>query len=189
MLTVDFDIELLQALKQGCQLAFDKVYETYSKPLYIYLYDKLKDAGVCQDIIQDLFITLWEKRETIEINTSLKAYLYQSARYKIVDLYRKQAQYQKYLTQLGDFIDINQYDVVDVLHHRKKLEDVMQTVNRLPLRMKEIFILSRFENQSVKEISAKLNLSQQTIKNQLSKALNTLRTHHLLVLILLFRKF
>jgi RNA polymerase sigma-70 factor (ECF subfamily) len=133
---------------------------------------------MCNDVLQDLFTSLWEKKCAIEINTSLKAYLYQSARYKIFDIYRNDKKFQKYLTELSDYMDADYSLMGDALDHRKKLAETMDSINKMPVRMKEIFILNKIDQQPIQDIATRLNISKQTVKNQLGKALRSLRINY-----------
>ena len=184
------DIELLNDLRQDNISAFNTIYRYYSKPLYIYLLDKCKDHEICNDIIQDIFVSVWEKRHTLTIDTSLKAWLYQSARFKIVDIYRRDIKYQKYLAQLAAHITIDPSIITDKIDNKTKLEEIEIAVNNLPEKMREIFILSRFKHQSTHDIASKTNLSKQTVKNQISKALRILRINYMSIdIVFLFTSF
>ena len=178
------DIELLNGLKQNQISAFNTIYQRYSKALYVYLLHKLKNADQCNDVLQDIFITIWEKRAQIEIDISIKAYLYQAARFKIIDIYRRDARYQHYLAELAEYI-VDADTITDRIDHRQKLAEIEMAVNNLPEKMREIFILSRFEHQTTRDIASKTNLSPQTVKNQISKALRILRVNYMSVEILL----
>ncbi len=166
---------LLVALKFGDTSAFDAIYSAYGKTLYMYLLSRLDDQDLCNDILQDVFVSLWEKREYMQVDTSLKAYLFQSIKYKIVDQYRRNQKYQKYLSELGDYLNTHIIQPTDNIDHKNRLSGVMHTIDGLPCRMKEIFVLSRFEHLPVGAIAEKLSISPQTVKNQLTKALHILR--------------
>jgi len=186
MLAERCDIELLDGLKKNNISAFNAIYVQYSKPLYIYLLHKLKDPDLCNDILQDIFVTIWEKREQLKIETSIKAYLYQSARFKIIDKYRQEVKYHKYLAELASSI-IDPATITDRIDQRSQLQQIQNAVNNMPAKMREIFILSRFEHQTTRDIASKTNLSPQTVKNQISKALRILRVNYMSVdLALLF---
>ena len=172
------DIEFLDGLKQDNIMAFNAIYRRYSKLLYVYLLDKLGDSELCNDILQDIFVNIWEKRHKLNIETSLKAYLFQAARYNIVDVYRKEVKYQRYLAELAGQIIVDDSGIIDRIDQKKKLSDIEEAVNNLPERMREIFILSRFKHQTTSAIASKTNLSRQTVKNQISKALRLLRTNY-----------
>jgi len=186
MLAERCDIELLDGLKKNNISAFNAIYVQYSKPLYIYLLHKLKYPDLCNDILQDIFVTIWEKREQLKIETSIKAYLYQSARFKIIDKYRQEVKYHKYLAELASYI-IDPATITDRIDQRSQLQQIQNAVNNMPAKMREIFILSRFEHQTTRDIASKTNLSPQTVKNQISKALRILRVNYMSVdLALLF---
>jgi len=178
MLTDCCDKDLLDGLKQNNISAFNAIYLNYSKPLYIYLLHKLKDPELCNDVLQDMFVTVWEKRDELKIDISIKAYLYQAARYKIIDIYRRDVKYQKYLAELAEYIVVDPSTITDRIDNKKKLEEIEIAVNNLPEKMREIFILSRFQHQTTRDIASKTNLSQQTVKNQISKALRILRLNY-----------
>src|ERR1700733_12737561 len=116
------DITLMHDLKNNNFSAFNTIYHSYSKPLYVYLLHKLKDPEVCNDVLQDIFVSLWEKREQLCIEISIKAYLFQVARYKIIDLYREDVKYQKYLAELAEFMTIDESVITDRIDNRKKLQ-------------------------------------------------------------------
>jgi RNA polymerase sigma-70 factor (ECF subfamily) len=170
--------ELLGNLQQGCSVAFNTIYQLYSKPIYIYLLHKLKDPDMCSDVLQDIFVALWEKRESTIIDTSVKGYLFQAARFKIVDIYRKDKKFQSYLAGLGSYADADYSMPGDVLDQRKQLADTMDEINKMPLRMKEIFIASRIEQENIQHIATRLSISKQTVKNQLGKAMRILRMNY-----------
>jgi RNA polymerase sigma-70 factor (family 1) len=190
MLTVCCEKEILEGLKKNNISAFNTLYSNFSKPLYLYLLQKLKDPDICNDVLQDLFVNIWEKRESLHIDTSLKAYLYQAARYKIIDIYRSDVQYQRYLADLAGYLMVDPVSITDRIDNRKKLQEIETVVNNMPERMREIFILSRFEHQTTRDIATKTNLSPQTVKNQISKALRLLRLNYISIdILLLFTTF
>lgn len=171
------DEQLLSLLRQDDITAFNEIYARYSRPLYLYITSKTDTGEVSKDILQDLFTSIWEKRHTLAIQQSLKSYLYQTVRYKIIDVYRRNATYRKYLQQLIEHFDAQPNNISDTMDHKTRAYEVLEAINRLPEKMKEIFMLSRFENLSIEQIASQLDLSQQTVKNQISKALKILRTH------------
>lgn len=172
------DEQLLSLLRNGDAAAFNAIYERYSRPLYLYILSKTDKGETSKDVLQDLFTTLWEKRQALDIHLSLRSYLYQCVRHKIIDLYRKDATYRKYLQQLIEHFDAQPHNISETYDYKAKAAEVFEAINRLPEKMKEIFMLSRFENMSIEQIATRLELSQQTVKNQISKALKILRTHY-----------
>ncbi len=190
MLSSYSDNELVSLIKNDNYAAFTTIYERYGKPLYLFIRSKLDGGEISKDVLQDLFVSLWEKRQTLVLEDSLKAYLYRAARYKIIDIYRKHATYRKYLHQLIEHFDEKPHSVMDTVENKSRTQDLFEAINHLPDRMKEIFMLSRFEHLSTEQISTHLGLSQQTVKNQISEALKILRTVYVkLKLILLILSF
>ena len=182
------DQELLLLLQQDSIKAFNVIYARYSQPLYLYILSKMDAGEASKDVLQDLFTSLWERRQHLNVHESLKSYLYQSARHKIIDIYRKNSTYRKYLQQLIEHFDVQPTGIADLVDTKARTQDVFDTINHLPEKMKEIFILSRVEHLSVEQIATRLGLSPQTVKNQITKALKILRTNHAntdLVLLLL----
>ncbi|MEC5146726.1 RNA polymerase sigma-70 factor [Chitinophaga sp. 212800010-3] len=169
------DNQLATLLKSDDSAAFNAIYDRYSKPLYLFIQHKLDAAEISKDVLQELFISLWEKRHSLVLRESLKAYLYQAARHKIIDIYRKNTTYRKYLQQLIEHFDAQPHSLADTVDNKARTQEIFEAINQLPERMKEIFMLSRVENLSVEQISTHLGLSQQTVKNQITKALKILR--------------
>lgn len=172
------DEQLLILLKEGDITAFNTIYDRYARPLYLYILSKTDRGETSKDLLQDLFTSLWEKRFQLTIQQSLRSYLYQSVRHKIIDLYRKDVTYRKYLQQLIEHFDAQPHNISETYDYKAKATEVFEAINRLPAKMKEIFMLSRFENLSIEQIATRLHLSQQTVKNQISKALKILRSHY-----------
>ncbi|WP_143307901.1 RNA polymerase sigma factor [Chitinophaga vietnamensis] len=172
------DNELVSLLKSDNNAAFNAIYDRYSKMLYLFIYSKLDAGEISKDVLQDLFISLWEKRHSLVLKESLKSYLYQAARHKIIDIYRKNATYRKYLQQLIEHFDAQPHSISETVDYKARTQDLFAAINHLPERMKEIFVLSRFENLSVEQIATHLGLSQQTVKNQITKALKILRANY-----------
>jgi RNA polymerase sigma-70 factor (ECF subfamily) len=171
------DQQLLNLLRADNVAAFNAIYDRYSKPLYLYILSKLETSEISKDVLQDLFVSLWEKRQQLQISDSLKSYLYQSARHKIIDIYRKNSSYRKYLQQLIEHFDAQPENITENVDYKAKNQEILEAINHLPDRMKEIFMLSRLEHQSIEQIAQRLGLSQQTVKNQITKALKILRAH------------
>lgn len=178
MLSSYSDNELISLIKNDNAPAFNALYERYSKVLYIFICSKLNAGEISKDVLQELFVSLWEKRKSLVIQESLKAYLFKAARYKIIDIYRKDATYSKYLQQLIGHFDTQPHSIADIVENKSRAQDLFEAINHLPDRMKEIFMLSRFEHLSIEQISTHLGLSQQTVKNQITEALKILRTKY-----------
>ncbi len=167
--------QLLERLREGDQRAFDEVYRRYAKDLFSRAYHKTGVREICEDLIQDIFSGLWMKRGQLEIRQSLGAYLQGVLDNKIVDHYRRTCMHLKHLDQLIALFDRGELDPADQLTYKEQESALQSYISGLSGRMRDIFLLSREEGLPHAEISRRLNLSSQTVRNQISKALKTLR--------------
>lgn len=173
---------LLKAIKLD-KTSFDQIYKQYWSKLYIYAFNVLKEKEICEDILQEIFIDLWAKRDNVQI-TDLNSYLYQSVKYQIFNHFRK-SKYKKQL--LMKFNLINKQYNVDELYEKKELKaQIKSLISRLPKQRRMIFQMSRYDGFSNKEISENLNISVQTVKNQISESLKFLRKSLKNIYMLLF---
>lgn len=166
---------LLQALRKGKESAFRQIYDNYYGVLYLHAYSKLRDRETAKDIVHDLFATVWHKRESLVITGKLSSYLYASVRNKIIDYIAKEQSEADYLESLTQRIG-GEYEAADYRLREKMLEEQIEhLLEQLPPRIREIFELSRKQYLSHKEISRKLNLSEQSVRSYIKDALRVLR--------------
>jgi RNA polymerase sigma-70 factor (family 1) len=169
------DFELSELLKADDRNAFTEIYERYNGLLYIYAYKKLKDKDDAQDIVQEVFVNLWNRRSLFTLNTNLAGYLYKSVLNKVFDLFAHKKITVKYIHSLQDFIDRNDA-AADTLIIEKELKTLIEyEISCLPPRMQEIFELSRKGFLSHKEIAEQFGISDQTVTTQIKRALRVLR--------------
>lgn len=168
------DRELLSSLRKGDESALNLIYAKYWQPLFTSAYNFLKDKEACEDIIQEIFIKIWNKRESIEYTVSLKAYLYASVRYEVY----RQVRAGNVRESIFENIAANMQTLSDqhILEHKELLSKINSIVDQLPQKCKEVYQLSRVEQLSHKEIAEKLNISTKTVENHMTKALKVLRT-------------
>jgi RNA polymerase sigma-70 factor (family 1) len=169
------DEVLLSQLKAGSENAFDCIYDHYWKSLFEYAYKRLQSEDAAKDMVQEAFIALWNKKETIDPESSLSNYLFSILRFKLIDNYyagKVRKAYGQHISLSADKIE----NSVDQSVHLNELKTLLNdSVNDLPGKMKAVFELSRFKGLSNKEISEHLGISEQTVKNQLSTAIKRLR--------------
>jgi RNA polymerase sigma-70 factor (ECF subfamily) len=174
-------------LKAHDEQAMIILYKSYWKELYISAFKVLKDKETCEDIIQELFITIWNKREELAITSSLRNYLLASVRYEV---YRKIRGSKKYGSIMADLIEtVADHSLYDVLEYKELQGRIANVIDSLPTKCREVYHLSRNEHLSHKEISARLSISTKTVRNHLTKALHFLRISMdqiLLFLLLIF---
>lgn len=169
------DQGLITAMKNGDQKAFEELYDRYWPEVYSMIYRRVNDREVTKDIVQDIFINLWLYRDRIMAERSLAPWLNVTARKQAISWYRK---------QLSTKQREGQYQDSEVLvppssteFEAKELQDLLdREIEKMPVNMKQSFQLSRYENKSIREIASELCLSEQTVRNNISMALERLRT-------------
>lgn len=169
------DEVLLTLLKDGNEKAFSTIYDRFSMLLFIYACRICKDENVAEDITQEIFIYLWDKRHSLEVKSSLSAYLYSSVRYKFLDLVDKQKVRSDYINTFKKFIDVGNYSTDDYINEKELKGLIEKEIAQLPSKMQEVFSLSRDHGLSHKEIAAYLSISEKTVKNQVTNALRILK--------------
>jgi RNA polymerase sigma-70 factor (ECF subfamily) len=170
------DDQLVALLNEGNNIAYAEIYNRYHAALYIHVFNKLRNREEARDIVHDLFSSLWVNREKLSISTTLAAYLYAAARYRVFDLIARRQVYNQYLESIRDFA--NKGDcVTDHLVREKQLQQIIdKEISALPTKMREIFELSRTGNLSHRAIAELLGLSEHTVKKQVNNSLKILRS-------------
>lgn len=170
------DDELIALLKKSDQSAFAEIYRRYAENLTGFAASKLYNLDDARDLLQDMFVKLWEGREQLHVTSNLQSYLYAIIRHKIIDKIRKNITREEYASALQSLASFFQPPGDKQLEAKELQQAIQHSLNQLPARVKEIYKLSREEGLSNQEIAEKLELSEQTVKNQLSTALKHLRT-------------
>jgi len=169
------DTEITDLLKLGDQGAFTEIYNRFKGLLYIYACKITRDDDIAEDLVQDIFIYLWDKRQTINFTSSISSYLYSAIRYKFFDLVDKQKVRADYVQAFQLFLDKGEFLTDNYITEKELSATIEKEIANLSAKMREVFLLSRKENLSNKEIAERLNISEKTVKNQLSTALKTLK--------------
>lgn len=170
------DEELVALLAKSDKLAYSEIFYRYNKLLYSHAYNKLRECEEAKDIVSEVFYALWAKRGQSLPEQNLAGYLFIAVRYKIADFLSRKVVKHRYVESLQNFIDDAHEVSTDHLIREKQLKEVIEEeISALPPRMQEIFRMSRFEQMSHREIAEKLSLSEQTVKDQVKKALRVLR--------------
>ena len=165
---------LNQQLYDGNEQAFEIIYELYWRQLFYKAYSILQDEEEAKDAVQTVLTDLWQRREE-KVILNLKAYLFNAVKYQVFKKLRNNKLTQNHIER---FEEIIAYDHIDELIHYNEINDKLNSaIEKLPDKCKEVFILSRFEELTNKEISEKLNISIKTVENHITKALRTLRSN------------
>lgn len=155
--------------------AFHEIYERYWLRLYTSAFKRVRSKEDAKDLVQDLFVSLWTKRHTMVISTSLSSYLFTAVKYKVINHIESNIVKGTYLKSLE--IAASRYDnsTSETIINQDLEQFAHLAISKLSPKMRQVFELSRRENLSVNEIADRLNISEQTVKNQISKALKILR--------------
>ncbi|MBU3026339.1 RNA polymerase sigma factor [Zobellia galactanivorans] len=168
------DKELLDKVRLGDQESFRQVYDRYFIDLYGYTSALLQDRQLAEDLIQELFIHLWEKKSTIEI-VHLKAYLTTALRRKIINVYRNNKYVDLDETIIATLPSPNGID--DKLRENDLEQEFKTTLNKLPKKCRNVFYLSRIKMYKNREIAEELDISIRTVEAHISNALRHFKVH------------
>ncbi len=164
-----------EGLKNGDSLVFEELFRAYYAPMCDYCMRYVSDEDIAQEIVQDLFFKIWVRRDELEINTSIKSYLYMALRNHALNHINHLKIHDRY----HQFIEMRaKTDIdypTDILEEQDMERIMKQAVGMLPEKRREIFELSRFDNLKYNEIADKLNISVKTVESQMTKALDQLR--------------
>lgn len=161
-------------IQRGNTKEFEKLFRTFYKPLCSFVFTSVKDMDLAEEIVQDLFCTYWNKRETIEIKSSLKAYLYQAARNKTLKILAHNKVVKSYEKEqiMAQTAWENPVDNLESLDFNQL---IYSALNTLPTRCQTIFYMSRNDEMSYREIGEKLSISIKTVESDMGKVLSVLR--------------
>jgi RNA polymerase sigma-70 factor (family 1) len=179
------DEYLLERLQQTDPIAFEEIYERYWSTLYRTAYHKLNSKSVAEELVQDLFANLWQKRSTIRITTTLQQYLFGAIRNNVISYVRKCAVQQKYYSVERPTASNDTEWEIAYNELAKRLDNALDA---LPEKTKAIFAMSRYEEKTVAQIARQLKFSEKGVEYHLTKALKHLRTHlqHFLFMLICF---
>ncbi|MGX1928811.1 RNA polymerase sigma-70 factor [Flagellimonas sp. 2504JD4-2] len=169
------DEALLGRLKANDERALTKLYDRYWDSAFLAAYNVLGDKKLCEDVVQELFLDIWNRRQEIRIKTTFKSYFFSCVRYQVFAQIRKRQKNVR--AELFEGLDYRiHYNCPEseYLYH-ELVEKINNTVEHLPKKCREVYKLSRNEHLSHAEISNRLHISTKTVENHMTKALKILR--------------
>ena len=168
------DNELQKLLAKRSQPAFEVIFDRYWKKLYNYAYKIYRSEEICQDIVQEIFISLWNNAKDTPI-LNLDAYLTRSVKYKVANHIRS-LKFNEEQIDILENIAIPEKSVNDIEYIEFE-KGVLNEIDKLSPKCKEVFVMSRFDNYTNSEIAKKLNLSIHTVEKHISNAIKHLRNN------------
>jgi len=168
--------ELLIRLKDGDMMAFDQVYERYSHKLFSFVFKILKNEAEADDIVQEVFVKIWESREKLGDYKLLNSYIFTIAYNNSIDLIRKRINNNKYLEHLkNSSVILVTPSVISEVEFNELNSQVEKLIADLPERQKQVYLLHREQGLTYPEIAERLGISKNTVENHMVKALKFLR--------------
>ena len=173
--SIENEAKLVKSLSKGNILAFNTLFREYSGRLYRFAYGYLKSESESEELVQEVFTRIWEKRKALKSELSFKSFLFTIAFNIIKKHFRKETSLSEYFkTKIHEDLDLQ---TTEEVAYGSLYQYVTELANQLPERRKEIFIKSRFEGLSIKEIATELKISHKTVENQLTDALKYMRAN------------
>lgn len=173
---VILDKQLVSLVKKDDHHAFDQLFHKYGQSLYLFVMSILKNESEAEEAVQDVFYKIWVKRKDLDPTLSFRAYLFTIASNTAKKNYRKKLLEDKYKQEVALELNFNQTNDLDFLDYKNLLDYIDSIIDKLPTSRRQIFILSKREGLKNPEIAQILNISEQTVKNQLVVALKFLRS-------------
>lgn len=169
------DNELIDRLQKGDIEAFDQIYDRYSLKLYSFGLKYLRSDDEAEELVQSVFLKIWENYKFLKKESSFKSYIFTIAYNEICKLFRKRHYQKKYIDNSLINNSLNTLEIEDGINHQTILNLVQKIVDKLPEKQKIIFVKSRIEGKATKEIAEELGLSPGTVDNYISEILKLIR--------------
>ncbi len=169
-----FKKTLIESLKGGSLRAFNIIYELYARKLLNYISAATPTPEDAEEIVQDIFVSLWNHRDSVDSSKSLSTYLFSIAYRRRIDAFRKAVKapiYEDYL----EYQDQLPADDKNITNYQEFLSDFKRALNRIPSKPRQMIVLSRIGGLSNQEIADRINVSEKTVRNGLSTGLKLLR--------------
>jgi RNA polymerase sigma-70 factor (family 1) len=167
------DQELTVLLSQGDQLAFTEIYRKYWEKIYNSAYRRLRDKEQCQDIVQNVFASLWDRRGEVVIK-GLSAYLHTAIKFQVIKYVTRKPQNAELIESFENLIS-SPVQIDNELFEKEIIKMLDLYIAALPRKRKEIFLLYHLEGRSTSQIAEKLDISQKTVQNQINTVNQALR--------------
>ncbi len=169
------DQQLITRLREGDVTAYTELFDRFQPLLYVYARKIVKDKDEAADIVQEIFLYLWDKRNSIEFDGPVLSYLYSAVRYKFFNLLDKKKVRRDYAESLQKFMQSGTLQTDDLLREREMMRMIEEQISLLPPKLKLIYELSRKANMHTADIAVLLGVSEKTVQNQVSLAVKQLK--------------
>ncbi|TDQ79248.1 RNA polymerase sigma factor [Sphingobacterium yanglingense] len=171
------EINLLQRLKAGDEAAFDEVYTSYSRRIYLKVSRMVKVSEEVEELIQELFVRVWERRDQIDVQKPFAGYLYRIAENMVYDFYRKSARSERHRNAIMN-VSVASYEHIEKDLFQKETDELLdKAIASLPPQCRQAFILCKIEEKSYEEAAAIMGISHHTVHRHIVKASQNLKMY------------
>jgi RNA polymerase sigma-70 factor (family 1) len=168
------DQQLIFLLKDGDDRAYTEIYMRYWEKLFVLAHNRLKNVSEAEEVVQDVFYSIWKRKDTLELQYSLTTYLSVAVKYQVINLQSKlhyKAIHEDIRYNTGKAVE-----TTELWFAEKELKEQLQAaINKLPEKCRIVFLKSREEHKTNAEIAAELNVSEKTVEAHITRALHTLK--------------
>jgi len=171
------DKRLVIRLKTGDGIAFEKLFKKYNQKLYNFCFRMLRSRQEAESIVQNTFLKIWENRQSLDETLSFNSYLFKIARNRVFNELRSMLNQRYYREYLAEYIETFENTTEKELNYSELDQLLKSLIAQLPERRKQIFLLSREEGLTYREIAEKLKISENTVDTQIRKALDHFRQY------------
>ena len=166
---------IIEGLRSGRESAYRQLFDQYYQKLVVFAYKYLDDLESARDIVQEFYLYLYESRQSISIQTSLKSYLYSAVKNRCLNQVKHEQVKEKHRNMRRSEANVSDPDLEEIMDAVELEARVYEIVSKLPEKCRQIYIMSRVDGKRNREIADELNLSIRTVETQISKALKSLK--------------
>ncbi len=174
-MTPDNDLLLFDNVKKDDLTSYETIFKRYYKELFRFAFSYVRDSTIAEEMSQEVFLYMWDKRKKIEIQTTLKTYLYSAVKNKCLNYIKLELPKQRAMSDVSEVMLSVSEERKDEGENEILKKHIQSAIDGLPKKCRQIFLLSRNAGMTYEEIAEELDLSKKTVENQMGIALKKLR--------------
>ncbi|MFN5170346.1 MAG: RNA polymerase sigma-70 factor [Cyclobacteriaceae bacterium] len=186
------EAQVISAWKEGNEPAFEMIFRSHYESLCRYAYTFLRDREEAEEVVQGTFINLWDKRGALDIQSSLKSYLFRAVRNSCLNALKHEKIKQQHVAHELAVMEVSHESVSEAVAAAELEQRIAAAMRALPEQCRLVFQLSRFEELKYQEIADQLDISVKTVENHMGKALRLMReqlSDYLVLILLIFKNW
>lgn len=174
-MATDIEKNMLADIRKGDEKAFEDLFKSFFAELSFYAVRFVEDLDSAEEIVQDIFFNVWNNRAKLNVNTSIKSYLYTTVKNTCLNLIKHKKVENKYKEHFSRELHLDELDESKWMSTDNLQLKIKNAINKLPAQRRKIFNMSRFDEMTYKQIATELEISVKTVENQMGSALKFLR--------------